>query len=60
MCYLVVVGCLGTAVSPAALDYHQSLPNSHLHHHNLHRDNVSLYFDFFTAAARRALVVIMS
>ena len=42
-----VVGCLGTAVSPAALDYHQSLPNSPLHHHNLHRDNVSLNFAFF-------------
>ena len=42
-----VVGCLGIVVSPAALDYHKSLPNSHLHHPNLHRDNISLYFVCF-------------
>ena len=46
MCYLVIIVLLVT-VSPAALDYHKSLPNSHLHHPNLHRDNVSLYFVCF-------------
>ena len=46
MCYLVIIVLL-VIVSPAALDYHKSLPNSHLHHPNLHRDNVSLYFVCF-------------
>ena len=46
MCYLVIIVLLVT-VSPAALDYHKCLPNSHLYHPNLHRDNVSLYFVFF-------------